>query len=306
MTETNAAPSKSNATRRSVIRAGATAAWAVPAISVAAAVPAFAVSTSAVLSVTAKTLSFYRDTFTGTITFKNTGTVTSGVITVVFSNLATKVGTGGSYGAKTATAWSFGSGWTGTNGTAVSATGLAGGASTTLTFSATLPSGTAGSTTYGKLSFAAAIASPGTGTAGSWTDVLWAQPNLTVSGTPSYSSVGGVPTATIAFANTGGSPTSVVTVNVKDYQTGKKSLGTVTNAKWTLDSSSTSAWNTFSASTSPASTTSKNALPYDTPVTLKFTTTLGNPSDTHASFVFNADISNTAATPDVADRTLSF
>lgn len=87
MTE-NAPVSAKTTTRRSVLRVGANAAWAVPAVSLATAVPAFAAaSTDARIVSAGASLNRLGNIFTGQLIIANTGKKASGQITVVFSNI---------------------------------------------------------------------------------------------------------------------------------------------------------------------------------------------------------------------------
>ncbi len=92
---TDAEVTETGISRRSIVRAGATAAWAVPLVTVATAAPALAVSGAAVLEIRRFEAKFNRpkkdlDLFIYGV--RNTGTVPSSQVTVVFSIPRTKTG----------------------------------------------------------------------------------------------------------------------------------------------------------------------------------------------------------------------
>ncbi|WP_370290693.1 hypothetical protein [Nocardioides sp.] len=98
MTENAPVSAKSGATRRSVLRVGANAAWAVPAVSLATAVPAFAaVSPDAKVTASGAQINKLGNLFTGTIILANEGVKPTGQVTVVFSNLRVQRKPGGPF-----------------------------------------------------------------------------------------------------------------------------------------------------------------------------------------------------------------
>lgn len=177
MTE-NAPVSAKSSTRRSVLRVGANAAWAVPAVSVATAVPAFAAA-SADAKIVASSVQLNRplvgNIYTGQITLANQGTKTTGQITVVFSNLRVQKKPGDpfkSFDPDDATWVTLGLNFVGitlgsNTATTSSITGLTPGSNTVLTFTVApnlgvLLAGLLGGTPNAvKLDYAVTIPSPG-------------------------------------------------------------------------------------------------------------------------------------------------
>lgn len=170
MTDSTATPTKS--TRRAVIRAGATAAWAVPAVQVAGMVPAFAASGDPSLSETHSTLGITLgsgqtpSTVAGSITFSNSGARTSGALTVVLSQFKVKKNKNAALATPTSTTWTA-PGWvlSGSSAGGVTATyaaGIPAHSSVTLSFSAAVSAQDLGVSGTGaaQMTFAGTIAGP--------------------------------------------------------------------------------------------------------------------------------------------------